>query len=57
MPDLEFARKFAEAVHAKHPGKILDYNGSLSFNCKKNLGDASIAQVLAKRRSSAKLKS
>ncbi|MEY3888124.1 MAG: Isocitrate lyase [Pseudomonadota bacterium] len=25
-PDLEFARKFAEAVHAKHPGKLLAYN-------------------------------
>ena len=33
-PDLEFARKFAEAVHAKHPGKMLAYNCSPSFNWK-----------------------
>ena len=31
-PDLEFARKFAEAVHKKHPGKMLAYNCSPSFN-------------------------
>jgi isocitrate lyase len=43
-PDLEFARKFAEAVHAKHPGKMLAYNCSPSFNWKKNLDDAVIAK-------------
>jgi isocitrate lyase len=43
-PDLEFARKFAEAVHAKHPGKMLAYNCSPSFNWKKNLDDATIAK-------------
>ena len=43
-PDLEFARKFAEAVHAKHPGKMLGYNCSPSFNWKKNLDDATIAK-------------
>ncbi|MDE1712510.1 isocitrate lyase (plasmid) [Chromobacterium amazonense] len=43
-PDLEFARKFAEAVHAKHPGKLLAYNCSPSFNWKKNLDDATIAK-------------
>ena len=43
-PDLEFARKFAEAVHAKHPGKMLAYNRSPSFNWKKNLDDATIAK-------------
>ena len=36
-PDLEFARKFAEAIHAKFPGKMLAYNCSPSFNWRKNL--------------------
>ncbi|MES2070894.1 MAG: isocitrate lyase [Pseudomonadota bacterium] len=43
-PDLEFARKFAEAIHAKFPGKLLSYNCSPSFNWKKNLDDATIAK-------------
>jgi len=43
-PDLEFARKFAEAIHAKFPGKMLAYNCSPSFNWKKNLDDATIAR-------------
>jgi len=43
-PDLAFARKFAEAVHRKHPGKLLAYNCSPSFNWKKNLDDATIAR-------------
>ena len=43
-PDLEFARKFAEAIHAKYPGKLLAYNCSPSFNWKKNLDDATIAK-------------
>ena len=43
-PDLEFARKFASAVHAKFPGKMLAYNCSPSFNWKKNLDDATIAR-------------
>ena len=42
-PDLEFARRFAEAIHAKYPGKLLAYNCSPSFNWKKNLDDATIA--------------
>ncbi len=42
-PDLEFARRFAEAIHAKFPGKLLAYNCSPSFNWKKNLDDATIA--------------
>ncbi|MDX1549381.1 MAG: isocitrate lyase [Lysobacter spongiicola] len=42
-PDLEFARRFAEAIHAKYPGKMLAYNCSPSFNWKKNLDDATIA--------------
>lgn len=43
-PDLEEARKFAEAIHAKFPGKLLAYNCSPSFNWKKNLDDATIAK-------------
>jgi isocitrate lyase len=43
-PDLEFAREFAEAVHKVHPGKMLAYNCSPSFNWKKNLDDATIAR-------------
>ncbi len=42
-PDLDEARRFAEAVHAEHPGKLLAYNCSPSFNWKKNLDDATIA--------------
>jgi isocitrate lyase len=43
-PDLQFARKFAEAIHAKYPGKLLAYNCSPSFNWKKHLDDATIAK-------------
>ena len=43
-PDLAFARKFAEAIHAKYPGKLLAYNCSPSFNWKKHLDDATIAK-------------
>jgi isocitrate lyase len=43
-PDLAFARKFAEAIHKKFPGKLLSYNCSPSFNWKKNLDDATIAK-------------
>jgi len=42
-PDLEEAREFADAVHQVHPGKLLAYNCSPSFNWKKNLDDATIA--------------
>jgi isocitrate lyase len=42
-PDLGFAREFAQAVHAKSPGKLLSYNCSPSFNWKKNLDDKTIA--------------
>lgn len=41
-PDLEEARQFAEAVHAKFPGKMLAYNCSPSFNWKKKLNDEQI---------------
>jgi isocitrate lyase len=43
-PDLEFAKSFAEAVHREHPGKMLAYNCSPSFNWKRNLDDADIAR-------------
>ena len=43
-PDLAFAKKFADAIHAKHPGKLLAYNCSPSFNWKKNLDDSTIAK-------------
>ena len=43
-PDLAFAKRFAEAIHAKYPGKLLAYNCSPSFNWKKNLDDATIAR-------------
>ncbi|TCS96993.1 isocitrate lyase [Hazenella coriacea] len=42
-PNLEEARQFAEAIHAKYPGKLLAYNCSPSFNWKKKLDDATIA--------------
>src|SRR5438874_2015055 len=38
-PNLEEARQFAEAVLAEHPGKMLAYNCSPSFNWKKKLDD------------------
>ena len=43
-PSLVFAKRFADAIHAKFPGKLLAYNCSPSFNWKKNLDDATIAQ-------------
>ena len=42
-PDLEEARRFAEAVHARYPGKLLAYNCSPSFNWKQKLDTATIA--------------
>jgi isocitrate lyase len=43
-PDLAQARKFAEGVHTKYPGKLLAYNCSPSFNWKRHLGDVEIAK-------------
>ncbi|MEQ1682917.1 MAG: isocitrate lyase [Burkholderiaceae bacterium] len=43
-PDLAYAKRFADAIHAKFPGKLLAYNCSPSFNWKKNLDDATIAK-------------
>jgi len=42
-PDVEEARRFADAIHAKYPQKLLAYNCSPSFNWKKNLDDRTIA--------------
>jgi isocitrate lyase len=41
-PDLECARRFAEAITKAFPDKLLAYNCSPSFNWKRNLDDASI---------------
>ncbi|MBC8130213.1 MAG: isocitrate lyase, partial [Rhizobiaceae bacterium] len=43
-PDLDQARRFAEAVKKEHPNQLLSYNCSPSFNWKKNLDDATIAK-------------
>ena len=42
-PNLEEAKKFADAIHEKFPGKLLAYNCSPSFNWKKHLSDSEIA--------------
>lgn len=42
-PNIEQARRFAEAIHEKYPGKLLAYNCSPSFNWKKKLDDQTIA--------------
>jgi len=43
-PDLGQARRFAEAVHAEFPGKLLAYNCSPSFNWRRHLDDDTIAK-------------
>lgn len=43
-PDLDDARKFAEAVKKEYPNKLLAYNCSPSFNWKAKLDDATIAK-------------
>jgi isocitrate lyase len=43
-PDLDQARTFAEAVHARFPGKLLAYNCSPSFNWRRQLDDQTIAR-------------
>jgi isocitrate lyase len=43
-PNLDEAKKFAEAIHKEYPGKLLAYNCSPSFNWKRNLDDATIAK-------------
>ena len=42
-PDLAAAERFAQAVHAKFPGKLLAYNCSPSFNWKRKLDEQTIA--------------
>ncbi|ALX47144.1 isocitrate lyase [Lentibacillus amyloliquefaciens] len=42
-PNLEEARKFADAIHEKYPNKLLAYNCSPSFNWKSKLSDEDIA--------------
>jgi isocitrate lyase len=44
VPDIDDARAFAEAIHARFPGKLLAYNCSPSFNWKKKLSDLEIAR-------------
>ncbi len=41
-PDLKQAERFAKAIHAEFPGKLLAYNCSPSFNWKANLDDATM---------------
>ncbi|MEH7117546.1 isocitrate lyase [Neobacillus vireti] len=43
-PNVEEARRFAEAIHEKFPGKLLAYNCSPSFNWKKKLDQETIAK-------------
>lgn len=43
-PNIEEAQRFADAIHAKFPGKLLAYNCSPSFNWKKKLSDEDIAR-------------
>jgi len=47
-PDLEEARKFAEAIHAVYPNKMLAYNCSPSFNWKKHLNESEIFNFQAR---------
>ncbi|MGQ9369118.1 isocitrate lyase [Azospirillum sp. ST 5-10] len=46
-PNLEEARRFAEAIHKEFPGKQLAYNCSPSFNWKANLDETTIAKFQA----------
>lgn len=43
-PNLDEARRFAEAIHAEYPGKLLAYNCSPSFNWEGNLERDQIAR-------------
>ncbi len=43
-PNLEEAKRFADAIHEKFPGKLLAYNCSPSFNWKKKLPENTIAE-------------
>jgi isocitrate lyase len=43
-PDMHEARRFAEAIHDRYPGKLLAYNCSPSFHWKRKLDDSSISR-------------
>jgi len=43
-PEIDQAKRFAEAIHKQFPDKLLAYNCSPSFNWKKNLDDVTIAK-------------
>jgi len=43
-PDLDVARRFAEAIKAEYPDQLLAYNCSPSFNWRKHLDEATIAK-------------
>ena len=43
-PDLDFARRFAEAIRREYPDQLLAYNCSPSFNWRRNLDDRTIAR-------------
>ena len=43
-PDIAEARRFADAIHSRHPGKLLAYNCSPSFHWKKKLDSSTIAR-------------
>jgi isocitrate lyase len=47
-PDMEQAERFAQAIHDEHPGKLLAYNCSPSFNWKGKLDDSEIAEFQQK---------
>ena len=47
-PDLGEAKEFADAIHAKFPGKLLAYNCSPSFNWKKYLSDKEMLEFQQK---------
>lgn len=51
-PDLEYAKKFADGIHAKFPGKMLAYNCSPSFNWAAKL---SVDEMLTFREELAKM--
>lgn len=42
-PNMKEARRFADAIHAEFPGKLLAYNCSPSFNWKAKLSETEIA--------------
>ncbi len=47
-PDLEEAERFARAIHARFPGKLLAYNCSPSFNWRQHLDELSVASFQKK---------